>query len=454
MDSQEKKYIKMTTAPVKPLILKLSVPTIASMMVTTFYNAADTFFVGKLSNDSITSAVGVVFSLMAIIQAVGFFFGHGSGNYISRELGKKNIESAEKMASVGFFSALIAGTVIMGAGLVFLEPLANLLGSTPSILPYAEQYMRFILLGAPYMTAQLVLNNQLRFQGNALFAMIGIVSGAVLNIGLDPLFIFVFDMGISGAALATIISQAVSFILLFIGVQKSDNLTIRLRNFKPTLHFLKQICVGGFPSLCRQGIAALSTVFLNHAAGVYGDAAVAAFTVVQKIMMFANSALIGFGQGFQPVCGFNWGARKYSRVREAFWFCVLSGFGFLLVLSGFAYVLAEQIIGLFGGSDAVLSIGTRIFRAQLITFPVMSFVVLSNMMMQNIGKVIRASLLAMSRQGLALIPAIWILSAVAGLDGLIWAQPVSDFAALLLAVPIQIVVLVSMKKAIREGRAV
>ncbi len=451
--SQERKYIRMTTAPVKPLVMKLAVPTIASMMVTTFYNVADTFFVGKLNNDSITSAVGVVFSLMAIIQATGFFFGHGSGNFISRELGKKNVDGAEEMASVGFFSAFAAGILILIFGLIFLDPLAVLLGSTPTVLPFAKQYMTFILIGAPYMTAQLVLNNQLRFQGNALFAMIGIVSGAVLNIGLDPLFIFVFDLGISGAAIATIISQAVSFCLLLIGVQKSDSLKIRFRRFKPKWLYFKNIFIGGFPSLCRQGLSSASAIVLNKTAGVYGDSVLAAFTVVQKVMMFANSALIGFGQGFQPVCGFNWGAKKYSRVREAFWFCTISGFVFLLVLSVVSYFFAGSIVALFRDSEAVAEVGGRILRAQLITFPVMSFVVLSNMMMQNIGKVINASILAMARQGLALIPSILILSAVAQLNGLIWAQPVADIVTLLVTVPLQAHVLIGMKKAIREGRA-
>lgn len=446
MDRQEQKYNKMTMEPVKRLVLKLALPTILSMMVTTFYNVADTFFVGQMRNDSITGAVGVVFSLMAVIQAVGFFFGHGSGNYISKELGKKNTKTAEEMASVGFFSALIAGFVIAVAGFIFLEPLALLLGATPTVLPYAKQYMTFILIGAPYMTAQLVLNNQLRFQGNALFAMIGIVSGALLNIGLDPLFIFVFDLGISGAAIATIISQAVSFCLLLVGVQKSDNLCIRFRNFKPKVLYFRNICIGGFPSLCRQGLASISAMFLNHAGGEFGDSVLAAFTIVHKVMMFANSALIGFGQGFQPVCGFNWGAKKYERVKEAFWFCVSVGFVFLLVLSGICYFFSEEIIALFGGSEDVVVVGARIFRAQLITFPVMSFVVMSNMMTQTIGKVVQASLLAMSRQGIMLIPAILILTSLYRLDGLIWAQPVADVMSLILAVPLQIFVLRQMKK--------
>lgn len=450
MDQQQAKFEKMTTQPVKSLIIKLALPTILSMLVSTFYNVADTFFVGKLDNDSITSAVGVVFSLMAIIQAVGFFFGHGSGNFISRELGKKNIKQSEEMASVGFFSAFLFGIIIMAAGLIFLDPLARVLGSTETVLPYAKSYMTYILIGAPYMTAQLVLNNQLRFQGNAMFAMIGIVSGAVLNIGLDPLFIFVFDMGIAGAAIATIISQAVSFCLLLIGVQKSDNLTIRFRNFVPKWIYFKNILNGGTPSLCRQGLASAAGIILNHIAGGYGDAALAAFTVVQKIMMFAGSALIGFGQGFQPVCGFNWGAKKYKRVWEAFWFCVITATVFLLCVSGACYFFAEPIVSLFRDSGGVVEIGARAFRAQLITFPVMSWVIMSNMMMQNVGKVVRASVLAMSRQGLTFIPAVLILPALWGLDGLIWAQSAADILALLIAIPIQATLLLELRRHMKE----
>ncbi len=456
MDRQDEKIQRMTEAPVQKLILKLAVPTILSMLVTTFYNMADTFFVGKLQNDSITGAVGVVFSLMAVIQAVGFFFGHGSGNFVSRELGKHNTQDAEKMVSVGFFLALFTGFGIAVFGLIFQNQLASALGATDTILPYAKQYMQFILCGAPYMTAALVLNNQLRFQGNALYAMLGIVSGAVLNIGLDPLFIFVFDMGIRGAALATIVSQFVSFVLLLIGVQRSDNLKIRFRNCKPNKVFLKQILNGGTPSLCRQGLGAVATVCLSKAAGIcgaasgVGDAAVAAFSVVQRIMMFASSALIGFGQGFQPVCGFNWGAKKYRRVREAFWFCMKVAVAFLLVVSTVAFLFAPTVVGWFRVSADAEAIGVKALRAQLVVFPFMSWVVLSNMMLQNIGKVFRASLLAMSRQGLTFIPSVWLLSWWFGLEGLTYAQTVADVLAFALALPLQISVLREMNRNIQK----
>ena len=309
-EQQNAKFIEMTETPVGTLVCRLAVPTMVSMLVTSFYNMADTFFVGKI-NTSATGAVGVVFSLMAIIQACGFFFGHGSGNYISKQLGKRDTEEASRMASIGFFSAFLFGIVFMAAGLVFLEPLARALGSTDTILPYAKDYLGIILLGAPFMTSSLVLNNQLRFQGNAFYAMIGIATGAVLNIGLDPLFIFVFQMGIKGAALATILSQIVSFCLLVAGSFRGENIHISYRKFHPDGAAFLEILRGGIPSLLRQGLASVAVICLNFAAGGYGDEAIAAMSIVNRIMMFAGSALIGFGQGFQPVCGFNYGAGLY-----------------------------------------------------------------------------------------------------------------------------------------------
>ena len=288
--AQEQKFEMMTEAPIPGLIGRLAVPTIISMLITSFYNMADTFFVGKIGT-SATAAVGVVFPVMAIIQALGFFCGHGSGNSISRHLGSKDVQSARELASTGFFLAFALGTLLMGLGLVFLDPLSHLLGSTKTIFPYTRDYLRFILLGAPYMTAQLVLNNQLRFQGNAFYAMIGITSGGVLNVILDPIFIFVFDLGISGAAIATILSQFVSFCLLLVGLRVSKCIPIHLRNVRLTIPRLREIVGGGLPSLFRQGLGSIATTTLNIAANPYGDAAIAAMSVVSRIMMFANSAL-------------------------------------------------------------------------------------------------------------------------------------------------------------------
>ena len=443
-NTQEQKYITMTEAPVKGLIVKLAIPTMISMLVTSFYNMADTFFVGKLG-PSATGAVGVVFSVMAIIQAVGFFFGHGSGNYISRALGAHDVSGAESMAATGFFSALIGGTVIMIGGLLFLEPLALALGSSETILPYAVDYLRWILIGAPYMTASLVLNNQLRFQGNAIYAMIGLVSGAVINIALDPLLIFTFDLGVSGAAIATIVSQLVSFVILFIGIFRSNAIDIRIRNFKPTVERYKIIINGGSPSLFRQGLNSVATICLNVAARAYGDYAIAGMSIVTRIMQFANSCLIGFGQGFQPVCGFNYGAKKFDRVREGFWFCVKLSTAVLLVLAAVCFAFAPAIVSLFQDDPGVIKVGRIALRLQCITFPLAGWIVMSNMMSQTIGKAIPASFLAMARQGLFFIPAVLILPHFLGILGVELSQAVADAITIAVAIPLQLKIMREMK---------
>ena len=442
-EKQEQKFHKMTEEPVGRLICQLALPCIISMLVTSFYNMADTFFVGKLDSDAATGAVGVVFSLMAVIQAIGFFFGHGSGNFISRELGKQNFDDASNMAATGFFSALGVGLLLCILGQFFLEPLAYLLGSTETILPYAKDYMRIILIGAPWMTASLVLNNQLRFQGSAVYGMVGITSGAVLNIALDPLLIFGLDMGVAGAALATIISQFVSFCLLLAGCSRGGNLQIHISRVQLKWSYYSQIIRGGLPSLARQGLASAATICLNLAAKPYGDAAIAAMGVVQRIMMFGASAMIGFGQGFQPVCGFNYGAKLYDRVKKGFWFCVKSSTAFLFAVGALGVVFAPQLVALFRDSPEVVSIGATALRFQCVTFCFHGWVVMSNMMLQTIGRTGPATFLAMARQGIFFIPLVWILSHLLGLTGIQMTQMVSDILTLACAIPIQI-------KALRE----
>lgn len=447
-EKQQKKYIQMTQTPVKRLVCRMAVPTIISMLITSFYNMADTFFVGRI-NTSATAAVGVIFSLMAVIQAVGFFLGNGSGNYISRKLGEQDTKEASRMAATGFFTALIVGVVFMAAGLCFLTPLARLLGATDTILPYARDYMLFILLGTPYMMASLVLNNQLRLQGNAFYAMLGLTSGAVINIALDPLFIFAFGLGISGAALATIISQLISFFILLAGCNKKGSLPIKIKHFSPSCKRYLEITGGGLPSLCRQGLASVATVCMNIAAGPYGDAAIAAISIVMRVMNFSGSALIGFGQGFQPVCGFNYGAKRYDRVRRAFWFCIRVSLVALIVLAVLEYAFAPSIVFLFRDDAAVLEIGARALRFQCVTAPLLGWIIICNMMLQNIAKTVRASILSMARQGLFFLPLVFTLPLFFGLTGVIICQPLADILTFLLAVPLGLSVLKEMKDAQR-----
>lgn len=445
VNAEEKRKYMLET-PVRKLVCTLAGPTILSMLITSFYNMVDTFFVGRIDTQA-TGAVGIVFSVMAIIQAVGFFFGHGSGNYISRKLGAKEMEEAEKMAAVGFFTAFIAGVILMAAGLIFVKPLAYLLGSTDTILPYTVTYLWIILLGTPAMTTSLVLNNQMRYQGSAFYAMIGIVSGAVLNMVLDPILIFGFQLGIAGAAMATTISQYVSFVLLLLMIRRGGNMQIRFCNFKPSLYFYKEIIRGGTPSLCRQGLASLATIFLNRTAGFYGDAAIAGMSIVSRISMFANSALIGFGQGFQPVCGFNYGAGKNDRVLEAFWFCVRYAFVFLLIVGMTGFVFAPELVALFRKDDLeVIEVGTAALRYQVIAFPLNAWIVMCNMMLQSIGKGLKASIVASARQGLCFIPLIIVLPHFLGLFGVEICQAVSDVLTLFISVPIGMSVMKEMQK--------
>ena len=460
--AKEEKFIRMTTQPVEKLIRRLAIPTIISMLVTSFYNLADTFFVRHLEQDSMVAAVGVVLPLMNIIQAIGFYHGHGSGNFISRAFGRKELGEAEKMAATGFFSAVLLGLVLSVLGLLFRVPFARALGAkTPATLGHTVAYMRYILLATPFMMGSIVMNNQLRMQGNAFFSMLGLASGAVLNLFLDPMLIFKAGdaigvgnvrmgfgagMGVAGAALATGISQVFSFCILAVGMGRSDNVKIRLRNFSPTMYYFKGIFKGGLPSLARQGMASIATASLNHAIGLYLvdplliDAAQAAMTGVNRIMMFLSSALIGFGQGFQPVCGFNYGARRYDRVLRSFRYCVRVASVVLVGIAALFFVFARPITNLVAGaSPEALDIAAFTFRAQLAVFPLTAWVVMLNMMLQNIGVTGKATLLALARQGLAFIPLVLLLPGLMRLLGLSpllgieLVQAASDLAAFLIA---------------------
>ena len=428
-------YTYLTQAPVHRVIITMAIPTIISMLVTGLYNIADTFFVGKIDTQA-TAAVGVVFSLMFFVQAMGFFFGHGSGNYISRELGARRHENAIKMASTGFFSSFLVGVIVLILGEIFLTPLSLMLGSTPTILPYTEEYMQVILLGAPFLTSSLTLNNQMRLQGNAKFAMFGIVTGAILNVILDPLLIFTCGLGVSGAAWATVIGQAVSFVILFLMTRRGENIAIHFRNFSPSLQRYKEIFYGGSPSMMRQGLACIATMSLNLAAGAYGDSAIAAMSIVGRIAMLSFAVVIGLGQGFQPVCGFCYGAGLYDRLKEAYRFTVIIGTSFLIVICIIGWIISGSLIGVFRDDPKVIAIGVVALRWQLCAFPLNSLILASNMLAQTCRKPWRANILAAARQGLFFIPLIFILPSYFDLLGVEMCQAVSDVFSFMLTVPI------------------
>lgn len=429
------KYTFLTQAPVHRVIGAMAIPTIISMLLTSMYNLVDTFFVGQINTQS-TAAVGVVFSVMFFIQAFSFFFGNGSGNYISRQLGAQNTKDAEVMASTGLFYTLVFSLIVMLLGWIFLEPISILLGSTPTILPYTRQYLGISLLGTPFIMGTFCINNQMRFQGFTKYSVYGAISGSIINCLLDPVFIFGFSMGVSGAAVASVIGQICGFVIMLIMSQKEGVIHYTHRRISFEGRFVKEIIAGGTPSISRQGLASVSTIALNSVAGNYGDAAIAAMSIVTRISMFIFSVIVGLGQGFQPMCGFCYGAKLYDRVKEGFWFSTKIGTFFLLFWSVILIIFSGEVVSLFRDDPQVIAIGIPALRYQMIIFPACSFMMMANMMMQTCRKTIRANILAASRQGLFFIPLIFVLPYFYGLFGVEICQAVSDIISLIVTIPI------------------
>ena len=432
--SREEHYKMMTETPVPRLIWRLAIPTIISMLVSSIYNTADTFFVSQLGT-SAAGAVGVVFSVMAIIQAIGFTIGMGAGNILSRQLGAKEDEEATITASTGFAFALVLSLLLSIFGIAFQKDLMRLLGATETILPYAEAYAEYIFLGCPVMCLSFVMNNYLRAEGKAMYGMIGITIGGVLNIFLDPIFIFTLGFGTAGAAMATALSQLISFcILLSFFLRGKSSVRISLMKVSRDIKLYLKIVLIGLPTLMRQGLASIASVALNVAAAAFGDAAVAAMSITGRIMMFAFSAMLGFGQGFQPVSSFNYGAKRFDRVRLATKYTAFVGTILMLCVSALCIILAPSIMKAFRKDDLeVIAIGVYALRAQALLLPLTGIVTATNMGLQSTGNAVPATVLAMARQGIFFIPLILILPGFAGLKGVALSQPISDGLTFIIA---------------------
>ena len=428
-------YEKMTTTPIPRLIATLSVPTIISMLVTNIYNLVDTAFVGRLGT-SASGAVGIVFGFMAIIQAFGFMFGQGSGSIISRALGAKDTETASRTASTGCFGSFMCGAAITVIGFLNIDRIVIALGSTETIAPYAKTYISFILAAAPFMAMSFTMNNILRYEGKAALGMIGLMTGAILNMAGDPIFMFAMHMGIAGAGLSTCLSQIVSFGIL-LGMFMTNRTESRLSLSNVSWHDISlpaNIMATGFPSLLRQGLNSFTTVLLNTNAAVYGDAAVAAMSIVSRISFFVVSVGLGIGQGFQPVSGFNYGAKKYRRLREGYKTTIIMMTCVIAVGASIVLLNLENMIGLFRDDPEVIAVGTRALKLQMFSLICLPPCMSTEMLYQSTGRRLGATLLSALRNGLIFIPALLILAQLRGLSGIQEAQPVSQVLALPLTV--------------------
>ena len=436
MNALDRQYREMTETPVEKLILRLSIPTIISMLVTNIYNMADTFFVGKLGT-SASAAIGIVFSLMTINQALGFMCGHGCGSNISRKLGNKQGNEAIKFASTGFFMSLVLGVLIMIFGIVFMEPLLRLMGSTDTIMPYAKSYGICILLSAPFMTGSCVLNNVLRYEGKAALAMVGLTLGGVLNIIGDPIFIFVFNMGTVGAGISTAVSQVISFFVLLamFGGERTVS-RLRLSAVSKDAKDIVNILETGFPSLIRQGMMSVSTMVLNYMSMPYGDAASAAMSIVGRVCNFIFAVALGISQGFQPVSAFNYGAKKFKRVKRAFVFCCGLSMIIIGILSVVSLIFSGHIIGLFRDDADVIKVGTFALRAQCVVLFLSPITLAASMMFQGAGENLASSIASFLRSGITFVPMVLILPKFLGIYGIQLAQPVADIISFIIVMPL------------------
>lgn len=433
--TSDQQHKRMTEMPIQKLIISMALPSTLIQLITVIYNTADTFFVAQIST-SATAAVGVVFSLMALIQAFGFGIAMGSSSIISRYLGAKDTQRANRIGSSAFFISFFVGLLIMILGLSFLSPLMKLLGSTQTILPYSCDYASYILLGAPLMCSTFVLNNILRSEGQVYLAMFGMCFGGILNMFLDPWFIFGLNLGIKGAAIATLISQVFSFSLLLSAfIFKKSIVIINLKFISKDINDYILIIKTGLPTICRQGLSSLATSLLNIQAANFGDSAVAAITIANKIYMLERNIVLGIGQGFQPVAGYNYGASKFKRVKKSFKFACLLGTLICILCSIFIAIYSPQIIAWFRNDSKVVEIGHIALYYVCAVMPLMAFSTYANQLFQCLGFSKSATFLACCRQGIFFVPLILILPYFISLNGVILTQPLSDLCTFLISIP-------------------
>ena len=419
-----------------PLLVKTSIPTIIGMLVMVIYNLTDTFFVGILNNKSMTAAIGIVFSFMSFIQAVGFWFGYGSGNIMSKKIVENEEKEAEIISSIGILFAIVIGILIAILSCFFVLPLSKFIGGSASenLLNFTVEYLKVIIISIPFGLYSITLYNQLRLCGNVKDGMIGLLIGMAVNMVLDPVLMFVFKFGFIGAGYATLIGQITGCIVLTNLSEKNGNIAVDLKKARINKDRVYHILAGGMPNFSRQSITSIALILLNVVAAKYGDGVIAALTISSRIVALAYMIMIGWGQGFQPICAMNYGAKQYDRVKKAFKFAVVGGTLFLIMEAILLYAFSELLIKTMSNDNEVILVGSEILRMQCITLPLLGYFAISSMLMQNIGQYFWASIISISRQGIFYIPLLYILSNILGQFGIYLLQPVADVLSFGLAV--------------------
>ena len=435
IEKKELRRKSILNDPILPLLVKTSIPTIIGMLVMVIYNLTDTFFVGILDNKSMTAAIGIVFSFMSFIQAIGFWFGYGSGNIMSKRIGQANEVEAEKISSIGILFALVIGILIALISWIFISPLASFIGgsASESLMGFTVDYLKVIVLTIPFALYSITLYNQLRLCGNVKDGMLGLLSGILVNMVLDPILMFGLGFGFIGAGYATLIGQVVRCIVLTGLSMKNGNIRASLKNARVNRERVYHILAGGMPNFLRQSITSVALILLNISAARYGDGLLAALTISSRILALAYLIMIGWGQGFQPICAMNYGANQYDRVKKAFKLAVLGATGFLIISALGLYIFSEELIMTMTRDSQVILYSKKLLNLQCISLPLLGYFALASMLMQNIGQYFWSSLISVSRQGIFYIPLLYILTGAFGQVGIFLLQPVADFMSFILA---------------------
>ena len=435
-DKKEERRRAILNDPILPLLVKTSIPTIIGMLVMVIYNLTDTFFVGILNNKSMTAAIGIVFSFMSFIQAIGFWFGYGSGNIMSKRIGQGNEYEAEKISSIGILFALGFGILITFISWIFISPLARFIGgsASESLMRFTVDYMRVIVLSIPFALYSMTLYNQLRLCGNVKDGMRGLLSGMLVNMALDPILMFGLGLGFIGAGYATLIGQIVGTILLTRLSRKNGNIGVDLKKVRINKERVYHILAGGMPNFLRQSITSIALILLNISAARYGDGLLAALTISSRILALAYLIMIGWGQGFQPICAMNYGASQYDRVKTAFKLAVLGATAFLILSAFGLHIFAKELIMTMTKDSQVIAYTRKLLNLQCLTLPLLGYFALSSMLMQNIGQYFWSSIISISRQGIFYIPLLYILTGAFGQVGIYLLQPMADLMSFILAI--------------------
>jgi len=437
-EKQLKRETMMGTMPIPPLVVKMAIPSVISMLITTIYNLADTFFVNFLGLSAV-AAVGVNSSLDQMIMMAGSLYAVGSASYVSRLLGMGKKEKADEVLSTAFFTAFITGLIIAILGFTFMQPLVRLLGATDSCEAYSIQYASYILYAAPFMACNFVMNQVLRAEGSAIRSMFGMAFGGILNVVLDPIFIFVFDLGVAGASMATAISKMVTFcILIYPYIRKKTLVTISLRKIHYELNSIREVVSVGSSSLFRSAFAIIAAMLLNRAAGQISDSCLAAITATTRIMNLPFFTILGFSTGFQPVAGYNWGAKKYARVRESYRFSTMVCVTAAAISGLIMFIWAGPIINVFNSENnaEMLELGKLCLRLQSIALPPHAWCSVVNMLCASLGRAKEAVILSTGRQGHCFIPLVFILPPLFGAIGIVSVQAIADTLMMLITIPI------------------